>query len=96
MATNTRYPKNYYEAKLVVFSLSKELDEIRKAPRSYDRSKRLLSLIQISYTILDALNDAIEKCLNEKDLKNLNAGQAHIVKWMKRNRFPEKKFNVKK
>lgn len=96
MTANYKYPKNYYEARLVIIFLSKELDEIRKAPKSYQRSKDLLSIISTTHTIFDALDDAIQKCDIPKEVKQLTAARQHILKWMKHNKIPEKKPSGKK
>lgn len=78
-----QYPKNWLEAKKLVKNLNIEIDDIRQMKKGYDRSKRILSIIKVSYAILKALDDRIKSCDDREEIKKLISARSVLVEWIK-------------
>lgn len=79
-----RYPRDWFESKRLVKNLEAEFARVISThPKGHRRSKELLRIIKIIYTILKALDEAIANSEDSVKRKRLMAAQQVSSSWMK-------------
>lgn len=79
-----RYPRDWFESKRLVRNLDNEFKRIfREHPKGRRRSRELLRIMRVVYTIFKALDEAIANSEDSKELKRLLVAQQVLSSWMK-------------